>query len=70
MSSKPGFVRGFEKTANVVSTLGGAVAKGAKAAGKGVLALGGGALNTALTGLGAASDYGDISAKMRQAAQR
>ena len=67
------FRSGFIKTA-IVGT---ALAAGARLAGRGLLGLGkgvvrmgGGPLNTALTGLSAASDYGDVSKKMRQAAQR
>jgi hypothetical protein len=67
------FKSGFEKKAFI----GPALAAGARLAGKGLLGLGkgvvrmgGGPLNTALTGISAASDYGDVSKKMRQAAQR
>lgn len=70
MNSKNDFIKGFNKTAGLM----GAVAKGV---GKGILGVGrvasriaGGPLSAAVTGLGAASDYQDISSKMRQAAQR
>jgi hypothetical protein len=61
------FKTGFFKTAGVVTNALGAAAKGV---GKAVTYVGGGKLNTALTALGAASDYSDISAKMRNAATR
>ena len=64
------FTKGFTKTAGIVGSAAKTVGKGLKTVGKGAIALGGGPLNAALTGLGAVSDYSDISNKMRAAAQR
>lgn len=65
MSSKSSFTHSFQKIA-----IAGVVGKGLMALGKGAIRLGGGKLNTALTAAGAMSDFGDISKKMRDAAQR
>jgi hypothetical protein len=64
VSSK--FVRSFIKTAGIGAVAG----KVLKATGKAAIGLGGGVINTALTAAGALNDYGDISQKMRNAAQR
>ena len=68
MHSNKGFIRNFEKTAalgipNPLGTV-------AKTVGKGIMRIGGGPLNTALTGVQAVGDYNQNMAKMRQAAMR
>lgn len=70
MSSKKGFTSGFHKSAGILGSGAKLVGKGILGAGKLVSRVAGGPVGAALTGLGALSDYGDISSKMRQAAQR
>jgi len=81
VNSKTGFTTGFDKTAGLLSggakLVGKGLAGAGKLVGKGLAGAGrlastaaGGPISAALTAVGAASDYGDLSQKMRQAAQR
>lgn len=63
------FAKGFEKTAVVGAVLG-AAARGVGLLGKGLVRLGGGKVNTVLTGAQAVGDYNQNMAKMRNAAMR
>lgn len=63
------FIQSFEKTAFVGAVLGMA-GRGAGLLGKGLVRLGGGKVNTALTGLQAVGDYNQNMKKMRDAAMR
>ena len=64
------FAKGFTKTSGLAGAALKGVGKVIGAVGKRTIRLGGGPIPTALTAMGAASDYGDIGNKMRQAAQR
>jgi hypothetical protein len=64
------FKKGFEKKAGIIGGAAKLVGKGLRMGGRVASRLAGGPISAALTGLGAASDYSDISQKMRQAAQR
>lgn len=61
MSSK--FIRALEKQAGVA----GAVVGGLGYLGKKMIQLGGGKINTALTGLGAVGDYQNVTDKFKKA---